>query len=128
MFALDDVEPADAGTDVNADALRNFRRDFQAAHLHRLVGRSQREVDEAAHLLYFFFLDEIQRVEIFDFGGDLAGGLEASNWVIRATPLLPASRFFHTSSVVLPTPQIRPMPVTTTRLANYFPPFACLPM
>src|ERR1700688_3988595 len=37
-----------------------------------------------------------------------------SNWVMRATPLLPASTACHTSSVVLPTPQIRPMPVTTT--------------
>src|SRR5580658_4494365 len=37
-----------------------------------------------------------------------------SNWVMRATPLLPASTAFHTSPVVLPTPQIRPMPVTTT--------------
>src|SRR5258708_26222815 len=37
-----------------------------------------------------------------------------SNWVIRPTPLLPASRLCHTSPVVLPTPQIRPMPVTTT--------------
>src|SRR5205085_873635 len=35
---------------------------------------------------------------------------------MRVTPLLPASRFFQTSSVVLPTPRIRPMPVTTTLL------------
>src|SRR5580704_19797271 len=39
---------------------------------------------------------------------------EASNCVIFPTPLLPASRFFRTSSVVLPTPQTRPIPVTTT--------------
>src|SRR5579863_7952534 len=37
-----------------------------------------------------------------------------SNCVIRATPLLPARTACHTSPVVLPTPQIRPMPVTTT--------------
>src|SRR6267154_907584 len=37
-----------------------------------------------------------------------------SNWVMRATPLLPASTACHTSRVVFPTPQIRPMPVTTT--------------
>src|ERR1700692_3618668 len=37
-----------------------------------------------------------------------------SNWVMRATPLLPASTPCHTSPVVFPTPQIRPMPVTTT--------------
>src|SRR5438874_1711485 len=41
--------------------------------------------------------------------------LVVSKCVIWPTPLLPASRFFQTSGAVLPTPQIRPMPVTTTR-------------
>src|SRR5271157_1618191 len=41
---------------------------------------------------------------------------EASNPVMRATPLCPTSRACQTASVVLPTEQIRPMPVTTTRL------------
>src|SRR5208337_1257174 len=41
---------------------------------------------------------------------------EASNPVMRSTPLLPASSACHTELVVLPNPQIRPMPVTTTRL------------
>ena len=78
---------------------------------------------------------------------------EASNPVMRSTPLLPASSACHTASVVLPTEQIRPMPVTTTRLGkllcklpcklvrnsalpitrrftcqNYLPALACLPM
>ena len=38
VFALDDVETADAGADVNADALGILRRDLQAGHaawLHR---------------------------------------------------------------------------------------------
>src|ERR1700722_2011672 len=39
---------------------------------------------------------------------------EVSKCVILPTPLLPASRFFHTCSVLLPTPQTRPIPVTTT--------------
>src|SRR6266853_2070924 len=43
---------------------------------------------------------------------------EASNWVMRSIPLLPASRACHTESVVLPTEQIRPMPVMTTRLSR----------
>jgi len=50
-------------------------------------------VNEAAHLLDLFFLDEVERVEVFDFGGDGAGkvgGVEMRN---RATPLLPAIRF-----------------------------------
>src|SRR5208282_1496419 len=41
---------------------------------------------------------------------------EASNPVMRSTPLLPARRACHTESVVLPSEQIRPMPVMTTRL------------
>ena len=40
---------------------------------------------------------------------------EASKAVMRSTPLLPASRDCQTASVVLPTEQIRPMPVMTTR-------------
>src|ERR1700687_6127490 len=43
---------------------------------------------------------------------------DASNWVMRSIPLLPASRACHTESVVLPTEQIRPMPVITTRLSR----------
>src|SRR5271154_6593868 len=45
---------------------------------------------------------------------------EASKCVIRSTPLLPASKACHTASVVLPTEQIRPMPVMTTRLGREF--------
>src|ERR1700751_992657 len=40
---------------------------------------------------------------------------EASKLAMRSTPLFPASTAFQTASVVLPTPQIRPMPVITTR-------------
>src|SRR6478609_2011458 len=54
--------------------------------------------------------------------------LPASKWVIFATPLLPATMFFQTSALVLPTPQISPRPVTTTRLANHLPPFECFSM
>src|ERR1700688_4705871 len=50
-----------------------------------------------------------------------------SNWVMRATPLLPASTACHTSPVVLPTPQIRPMPVTTTLRPKLLATFRMLP-
>src|ERR1035438_980102 len=46
---------------------------------------------------------------------------EASNAVMRSTPLLPASSASQTAPVVWPTEQIRPMPVITTRLCR-FPP------
>src|SRR5581483_11783406 len=40
---------------------------------------------------------------------------------MRETPLLPASRAFHTSSEEFPTPQIMPRPVTTTLRPKLFP-------
>src|SRR5437588_11228412 len=53
--------------------------------------------------------------------------LVESNCVMRATPLLPASRPCHTSGVVFPTPQIRPMPVTTTLRPKLLAAFRMLP-
>src|SRR5271165_590885 len=50
-----------------------------------------------------------------------------SNWVMRATPLLPASTACHTAPVVLPTPQIRPSPVTTTLRPKLLAAFRMLP-
>src|SRR5262249_16721356 len=41
--------------------------------------------------------------------------LVTSKLVIRSTPLLPASSACQTSGALLPTPQMSPMPVTTTR-------------
>src|SRR5271166_5525339 len=40
---------------------------------------------------------------------------DASKLVIRSTPLFPASSACHTSGTVLPTAQMVPIPVTTTR-------------
>src|SRR3984893_2840977 len=51
----------------------------------------------------------------------------ASNWVMRATPLLPASTACHTSPVVFPTPQISPRPVTTTLRPKLLAAFRMLP-
>ena len=73
MFALDDVESADAGADVHADRLGVFRRHFELRHLHRFICGGDGEVNEAAHLLDFFFLDEVEGIEVADLGGDLAG-------------------------------------------------------
>src|SRR5215469_10463826 len=129
MFALDDVESADAGPDVDADALADCRSDFEAARLHRFLRRSEGKVNEAAHFLGFFFLDELQRVEVLNLSGDLAGmirGVELSN--LRNT--------------TLPCQQVLPdlfggvaHPADQSNAGNddpscqtYFPPFACLPM
>src|SRR5258708_30494552 len=73
MFALDDVESADAGADVHSDALGIFRSDFQGGHLEGFIGGGEGQVNEAPHFLDFFFLDEVQRIEVLDLGGDLAG-------------------------------------------------------
>src|SRR5208337_41589 len=43
---------------------------------------------------------------------------EASNPVMRSTPLLPATSACHTAPVVWPREQIRPIPVMTTRLSE----------
>ena len=75
VLALDDVKAADARADVHAHAGRDFRRHLQPRSLHGLIRRRQADVDEAAHLLQLFFLDEIQRIEILDFGRNLAGKL-----------------------------------------------------
>ncbi len=73
MFALDDVESADAGADVDADHLGVFGSHLELRHLHRFFRGGDGEVNEAAHLLDFFFLDELEGIEVADFGGDLAG-------------------------------------------------------
>src|ERR1700688_2459395 len=61
-----------------------------------------------------FFSMKFSGSKFFTSAAILQAKLLESNWVMRATPLLPASTDCHTSPVVLPTPQIRPMPVTTT--------------
>src|SRR5579864_7396436 len=73
MFALDDVESANSRADVHAHPLVVLRRDLEPRHFERLIRGSKRQVDEAPHLLDFFFLDEVQWIEILDLGCDLAG-------------------------------------------------------
>ena len=70
MFALDDVESADAGTDVDTDSLLVLRRHFQPGLRHRLGSGGQREVDESRHLARFLLLDELEGIEVLDFGGE----------------------------------------------------------
>ncbi len=72
VFALDDVESADAGADVDAGGIGDLGSDFEAGHLHGEIGGGQRELDEAAGFLQFFFLEPVQRVETFHFAGDAA--------------------------------------------------------
>ena len=82
MLAFDDVEPSDPRADVNANAFVVLRSDLQFRHLQRLIRGGDAQMNEAPHLLNFFFLDEIQRVEVLNLGGNLAGkggGVEPGN-------------------------------------------------
>jgi hypothetical protein len=47
--------------------------DDEAGVGHRFGGGSQGEVDEAAHLAGLFFVDEEERIEILDLGGEADG-------------------------------------------------------
>src|SRR5437762_14145061 len=51
VLAFDDVESADARSDMNANVLGILRRDLQARHLHRFFRRGKSKVDKATHLL-----------------------------------------------------------------------------
>src|SRR5258708_31933654 len=73
LSRLETVEPADAGSDVNAHALIVFRSDFQLRHFERFIGGGKRQVNETSHFFDFFFFDEVERIEVLDLGGDLAG-------------------------------------------------------
>ena len=129
VLALDHVESADAGADVHADTFGVLGRDLQAAGLHRFIRRREGEVDEAAHFLDFFFLDEIQRVEVLDLGGNLArvsGGVElgdSSDAALAREQVLPD----FLRGVADSTDQANAGNYDPPR-QTYFPPFECLPM
>src|SRR5207253_7389804 len=73
VFALDAPEVADAAADVSADALGVLIRDLQAAISERFVRSGDSIVRERAHLARFFFLNIVERVEVFDFAGKAHG-------------------------------------------------------
>ena len=58
VLALDDVEAADAGADVDAEAVAIGLVDDEAGVRHGLCRGGEREVDEAAHLAGLFLFDE----------------------------------------------------------------------
>ena len=58
---------------MDAHPLGVLGSNFQLRHLERFFSRGDRKVNEAPHLLDFFFLDEVQRVKRLDLGRDLAG-------------------------------------------------------
>ncbi len=73
VLALDHLESADAAADINADVLRFLRLHLQAGALDRKLARRHRELNETPHLLYVFFIDVFEGVEILHFTRNAAG-------------------------------------------------------
>ena len=74
MLALDDVESADAGTDVDAGPLGHlFVFDFIVGHAQRFIAGSDGQMNKAPHLARFLFIDQRKRIEVLDLGSDAAG-------------------------------------------------------
>jgi len=61
---------ADAAADVHAHAVGIFGRHVEAGFIYSKFRSRHRKLDEAAHLLNFFFFYVVVRIEIFDFAGN----------------------------------------------------------
>src|SRR5882757_248261 len=72
VFAFNHFKRADPAAHVYADPACVFRLHDQAGLSDSELRGRQRKLDEAAHLLDFFALDEVFRAEAFDFAGDPA--------------------------------------------------------
>ncbi len=86
MLALDDVESADAGGDVDAGGVGDVGRDFELSHAHGEIGAGHGQLNEPAHFFQLFFGDPEERIEIVDLGGDAAiecGGVKMSDGARR---------------------------------------------
>jgi hypothetical protein len=77
VLALNDFECSDAAADVDTYAFGDLGGDFEGGLFDGEVGGGEGELDEAAHLLEVFAVDEVFRDEVFDFAGD-AGGVGGS--------------------------------------------------
>ena len=89
MLPLDHFESADAAADIHAGALGLVAvGDLEARGLEREFARRDGELNEAPHLLDFFFLDVERRIEVLHLARDAAieaGGVEGGN---RRDPVL----------------------------------------
>ena len=72
VFALDDVEPADARRNVHAYFIEIRVLRFPCGHLDGKIRARQGHLNEAAHLLQFFFLDPPEGIEIFNLAANFA--------------------------------------------------------
>src|SRR5260370_12634112 len=67
ILPLDDLESTNAASDVDTGAVGDFRVDLQTRLRHREIGGRDRKLDEAAHFLDVFPLDEVCRIEALHF-------------------------------------------------------------
>src|SRR5580658_429776 len=70
MLALDDFESANARANEDAYSLGILGRDLQARLRHRLLGRGEGVVNKAPHLARFLLVDKVERIKVFDLGGE----------------------------------------------------------
>src|SRR5690349_12800151 len=74
------LDPADAGSEGDAHARRELRRDLEASRLERLTGSGDREVHEAVGAADLFPVHVLERIEVAHLAGDRrleACGVEA---------------------------------------------------
>jgi hypothetical protein len=73
VFALDDFEGADSAAYVDSDPLGVCRGYLELGLTDGFLSCGDGELNEAAHLLYVFAIDEVFRDEAFDLAGEPAG-------------------------------------------------------
>ena len=83
VFALDDVEPTDAGADVDPGTLGQLLAvDLVVGHAQGFIAGGDGQMNKARHLARFLLFDKLERVKVLDLGCDLAGksrDIEAGN-------------------------------------------------
>ena len=93
---------------------------LQPGVLHGAFRGRDGELNEAPHLLDFFFLDVAGRIETLTSPAMRQEKAVASNCVIGPMPLSPAQNAFQVASVPMPSGVSKPTPVTTTLRDNEY--------
>src|ERR1700730_15971052 len=89
VFAIDELEPTYAERHIAADFIEVRLLRLPRRHFNGKVRASQRELDEAAHFLEFFFFDPLEGVKVLYFACDFAievGGIKMRDAANTALP------------------------------------------
>ena len=111
VFALDDVESADARGHIHANLIQVRLLRLPLRHFHGEIGGGQGDLDEPPHFFQFFFLDPLERVEVLYFARDLAiefGGIKMSDAIERRSSRRRGSSSFPRSQCPAHIPIQRP--------------------